>query len=480
MRVSIFSRLMLGYLFLLVLSTSVSVYAIVQLGSIRDMIHSVILVDTSLVDIYKNLSDALLSETRYEKKFVIMNDPALYEGFLGANREFEDLLNQAFGRADSDDVKAVLSEIADLHDDYRALFEEEAGTLKAGQPYPAGWYGEEKDRFINAVLDDLVQVRALSQRNIVTKITKLNEAGSSASNAAMIITASSLVLGIVISILITRSITVPLARMRKKTAEIGSGIYKADLDLASPPEIGALAQAFNFMSTQLRQVDIMKSDFYALMSHELRTPLTSIKEGTNLFLEGHGGPVTEKQKRLLTIVAEESNRLIDLVNSLMDLSKLEAGMVAYNFVTAELPPLVARAMVEVVPLAEAKKIHLLKDIGTVPRLSLDPERILQVLRNLIGNALKFTPAGGSVSIAVHRREDGVGVSVSDTGPGIPKEHQAAIFDKFRQATVAGAAKMPGTGLGLAIVKHIVHDHGGTVWVESEAGRGSTFTVVLPA
>ena len=159
-----------------------------------------------------------------------------------------------------------------------------------------------------------------------------------AGDITLAVTASSLVLGIIISLLITRSITVPLDHMAKKTAEIGSGIYGPALDLRSPPEIGALAQAFNFMSAKLRNVDKMKSDFYSLMSHELRTPLTSIKEGTNLFLEGHGGPVTEKQKWLLTIVAEESNRLIELVNSLMDLSKLEAGMLAYNFTKAELPP----------------------------------------------------------------------------------------------------------------------------------------------
>jgi signal transduction histidine kinase len=102
-----------------------------------------------------------------------------------------------------------------------------------------------------------------------------------------------------------------------------------------------------------------------------------------------------------------------------------------------------------------------------------------VLRNLIGNALKFTPAGGDVRISVRRREGGVGVSVTDTGHGIPKEHQAAIFDKFRQATLAGTKKIPGTGLGLAIAKHIIQDHGGVVWVESEEGRGSTFTFVLP-
>jgi two-component system sensor histidine kinase GlrK len=480
MRVSIFSRLMMGYLLLLILSMSATIYAIVQLGGIRGVIQSIILVDTSLVDIHKNLTDTLLSETRNEKKFVIMQDDALYAGFIAADGDFEALLRKAVALTDSPEVRAVLDRIADLHSSYRALFEEEAGLLRAGKPYPAQWYAEAKEGFISEMLDALVQVRTLSQLNIVAKITRLNEAGASAAHAALIITAVSLLLGITISVLITRSITVPLTRMKRKTAEISSGVYAADLDLTSPPEIGALAQAFNFMSTKLKEVDSMKSDFYALMSHELRTPLTSIKEGTNLFLEGHGGPVTEKQRRLLTIIAEESNRLIDLVNSLLDLSKLEAGMVAYHFVRTELSPLVSRVLIEVMPLAEAKRIRVTKDVGEVPLLKLDPERILQVLRNLLGNALKFTPPGGSVCVAVRTGEGRVAVSVTDTGPGIPQEHQAAIFDKFRQAALAGAQKIAGTGLGLAIVKHIVHDHGGTVWVESGPGQGSTFTIALPA
>jgi two-component system sensor histidine kinase GlrK len=283
-----------------------------------------------------------------------------------------------------------------------------------------------------------------------------------------------------LSIFITLSITRPLAEMKRKTAEISSGIYEADLTLTSPPEIAALGASFNLMCEKLKAVDQMKSDFYALMSHELRTPLTSIKEGTNLFLEGQVGDVTEKQKKILSIIAEESNRLIELVNSLLDIAKLEAGMVAYNFSTTDLNPLVMRAIKEVTPLADAKRITVEKDLHILPPVPLDAERFLQALRNLIGNALKFTPRGGTVTIGTRPVEHGVAISVADTGPGIPTEHAAVIFDKYRQAAVAGAHKLQGTGLGLAIVKHIVQDHGGKVWVESEVGRGSIFTMVLPA
>jgi two-component system sensor histidine kinase GlrK len=162
----------------------------------------------------------------------------------------------------------------------------------------------------------------------------------------------------------------------------------------------------------------------------------------------------------------------------LDLSKLESGILTFNFARADLSPLIARVVDEVGPLAESKRISINREVPELPALSMDTERMLQALRNLIGNALKFTPRGGTVSIAVRREEDTVIVTVADTGPGIPKEHAAVIFDKFRQ--VPGTGRLPGTGLGLAIVKHIIHAHGGTVWVKSESGSGSTFTFTLPA
>ncbi len=480
MKWSIFSRLMTGYLVLLIMATGVSAYAIIQLRFMREVTHSIILVENPLMDLYKNLSDAVLSEQRYEKKYVIMHDAVLYEGFRKSNAEFEQYLQDAMRIADSAELKAALSDAADRHLFYQALFDEEVEYLKAGQPYDAAWYNENKEAFVNTLLDDLMQVRVLSQASMVAKVKQLSEAGTRATSAAMVTTAAAVVIGVVLSLIITWSITKPLAMMKKKTAEIGNGYYEADLKISSPPEIAALGQAFNFMCDKLKEVDKMKSDFYALMSHELRTPLTSIKEGTNLFLEGMGGEVTEKQRKLLSIVAEESDRLIALVNSLLDISKLEAGMVAYHFAKADLNLLIRQAVNEVVPLAAAKNITIERDLAELPLFELDTERILQVLRNLIGNALKFTPRDGDITVSSRAADAGISVSVADTGPGIPREHAAVIFDKYRQAPVAGFHKLQGTGLGLAIVRHIIHDHGGRVWVESEPQRGSTFTFFLPA
>ena len=234
------------------------------------------------------------------------------------------------------------------------------------------------------------------------------------------------------------------------------------------------------MCRKLSEIDKIKSDFFASMSHELRTPLTSIKEGTGLLLEGVGGATTEKQRKLLTILAEESNRLIGLVNSLLDLSKMEAGMMNYSFEKASLAPLIKKAVGEITPLVEAKGIQLETEVPSgLPTVKVDRERILQALRNLIGNAVKFTPKAGRVKVAARPVTGKVEVSVRDTGPGIAAENLKTIFNKFHQENSGGAFSANGSGLGLAIAKHIIVSHGGEIWAENHPDQGSTFIFVLP-
>ncbi len=176
----------------------------------------------------------------------------------------------------------------------------------------------------------LKKLDEFSRKEFYDKTKIVSEAGALARTVAVISFMITVLLVILLSFLITRSITNPLLKLVKKTRDIQTGIFDCDLDVSAPPEIKELTEAFNLMCNRLKEVDKIKTDFFAMISHELRTPITTIKEGTSLLLEGTCGSTTEKQSRLLTIIAAESNRLTSLVNSILDLSKMEAGMMEYT------------------------------------------------------------------------------------------------------------------------------------------------------
>lgn len=479
MRLSLFSRVTCGYLVVFLLVTAVSAYAIFQLQQFDNLTKSILTVDNRLLDKEKTLADLLLSQSRYEQKFAITHDEALYKEFKRLKEDFDTQLEQAMNLADSADQKSLM-EIKSNYQTYEELVTQEAQLLKTRRAYSQAAYKQEKDNVVDGLLSALEQLRINRQRTAYGKVARLANAANHAHEIYIIIAITCLVGILLMSFVTTRSITRPLALLKGKTREIAEGRFEGGLQVASPPELAELAAAFNFMCEKLRELDRMKADFFSSMSHELRTPLTSIKEGTGLLLDGVGGETTDKQRKLLAIVAEESNRLIGVVNSLLDLSKMEAGMMTYDFEITTVEPLIKRAVAEITPLVEAKQISLQSTLESqLPKIKLDSERILQVLRNLIGNAVKFTPKGGHVRIGARPVNGNLEVSVKDSGPGIPAENLKAIFEKFRQGTRDGANTRQGTGLGLAIARSIISSHGGRIWAESKLGQGSTFIFVLP-
>ena len=481
MKLTIFSRLVLGYLLILILLLGTTTYAIFQLHRFDTVTRSILDNDNRMIDYEKKLSDALLSQMRYERKYTIVRDPALYDQFLLSSDDFRQYLDQVRPLAELPSQKEGWSRIEADHDRYQALIAEEMKYLQANQPYDAGRYKQAKEKAVDRILDELKIFAAAAHENSSAKIKKLAEAGADARIVAMSMGVVALLGGVMISLLITRSITRPISTLIHKTREIANWVFKGDLHLSSPPEIKELSQAFNSMCDRLKAVDRMKSDFLSTMSHELRTPLTSIKEGTSLLLEGIGGEINEKQKRILDIISRESQRLIDLVNSTLDLAKMEAGMMVFDFKPVAMLPLIHQAVVEIQPYAMVKEIRLqVEDSRDLPSIRMDRERILQVLRNFIGNAVKFTPPKGRVTVSAVPQEEGLRVCVRDTGAGIVKENLAIIFEKFRQGPPGGAEQVRGSGLGLAIAKQIVTAHGGKVWAESKPGQGSSFIFQLPS
>lgn len=480
-RLTIFSRLLLGYLIILILVMAISAYNILRIGQFNEVTHSILAINNLIIEYEKRLSDIILSQIRYERNYILTKDDAFLNQFLLLDGEYNRYMGEVMSITNTSPVKNLLGNVKEDYQRYRALFDEEVRYVKDDRPYSQERYEHEKEEAENGVIEGLTKLRAFSQQDTYEKIKVLDNAGVRAKKVTALMTGAFVVFSVAISLYINRTITRPIGMMKRKTKQIAKGEFEGDLNLSSSPEIEELADALNFMCHQLRDLDKMKSDFFSSMSHELRTPLTSIKEGIGLLYEGVGGVITERQEKLLTILTEESNRLIELVNVLLDLSKMEAGMMVYHFEYESLPSLIDKTLVEVGPLAESKEINLQAKMDeALPLIKVDRERILQVLRNLVGNGLKFTPEGGRIEIAARPVERGVEVSVADTGPGIPMENLSTIFEKFQQASPAGSYRKNGTGLGLAIAKHIITSHNGKIWAESKLGQGSTFLFVLPA
>lgn len=481
MRLTIFSRLITSYLTIFILVTIVSVYAIFQLHQLNRETRQLLRVNTPLLDYVEKLTHSILSQLRYQKKYILTRDILLYDQFLSAKEEFNKFFAEALSMADTQEKKEAFSKMKTHLEQFESLAGKEIEYLRKNQPYPKPRVEREIEKSADEILDGLKRLEAYARHDLHQGMKALGESASSSRKLVIAMSAIAILVLVVASIFLTKSITRPLARLIDKTRDIPRGVFECDLKVASPPELAELAGAFNSMCNKLNAIDKMKSDFFSSMSHELRTPLASIKEGVSLLQDGAGGAITDKQKRLLEILSEESNRLIDLVNGLLDLSKMDAGMMTYSFEPASLPPLVERTITEMIPLIEAKNISLETKVDeNLPSLLIDRERILQVLRNLIGNALKFTPEGGQVRVSAQTGNREIKVSVTDTGPGIPKEDLDMIFEKFRQVPLMNSNQIKGTGMGLALVKHIITAHGGRVWAENEPGQGSSFAFVLPA
>jgi signal transduction histidine kinase len=231
--------------------------------------------------------------------------------------------------------------------------------------------------------------------------------------------------------------------------------------------------------TRLRLLDQVKSNLVATASHELKTPLTSVRLAIHLLLEETVGPLTVKQTELLVDARENCERLLAMVNHLLDLARLEQGSQQLD-IRPEPPEAVLRAAADAVrPRAQDKGIELVVNIPpALPPAAVDPERIGHALRNLLDNALTYTDRGGRVTLSAGADGDAIVFSVADTGCGIPAEYLPHVFDKFFR--VPGQSRGGGTGLGLAIVNEIVVAHNGTVSCESQPGVGTTFYLRLPA
>jgi signal transduction histidine kinase len=251
-------------------------------------------------------------------------------------------------------------------------------------------------------------------------------------------------------------------------------------ELARGLRLADLYERERDMVTQLQELDQAKADFLSATSHELRTPLTSILGYTEVLVEGDAGHLEDRQRSMMEVIGRNARRLLLLIDDLLTMSRIDANRLTITPANVGIAALLDGVADAMRPLADAAGLSLvIPPVDPVATAWADERAVERALLNLVSNAIKFTPSGGSVTLTAEPTDGGLHVTVSDTGVGIPLDEQDQLFTRFFRSSESRARAVQGTGLGLAIVRHIVEAHGGTVGVRSEPGRGTDFWFTLP-
>jgi signal transduction histidine kinase len=331
-------------------------------------------------------------------------------------------------------------------------------------------FNEEQRAFLKPFgVYNLSEFPLLHEGRFVGKISIANKPGGLSENDVRLVTVFAAQVAVVIQNAhlyrrLQESAAQLEAKVQERTAELEATYRKLEASHA-----------------RLREVDQLKSDFLGNVSHELRTPLAAVKGYVDNLLDGVAGPLADRPHHYLRRVRDNTDRLGRMVSDLLDLTRIEAGKI--ELIPRALP--VADAIADAVDglrhLADERRVRLGMDVAVCPPVWADPDRLHQVLTNLLANAIKFTPPGGEVTATAGDGAGGlVRLAVEDTGPGIPAAERERIFDKFYQVGRVESERPPGTGLGLTIARHLVELHGGRIWVEDARHAGAAFVLLLPA
>ena len=288
---------------------------------------------------------------------------------------------------------------------------------------------------------------------------------------------AALTAAVVVSLFVSRRIVEPLQELTVVSGRLAKGYFRERTAINSNDELGALSQSINQLAEALEKTELRRLGLVADVAHELRTPLTTI-EG---YMEGLIDNVIRPEPEIFAMIQHEATRLKWMIEEMALLSRAEAGQLRVEPKPIALLEIIKQVAAQFQPQVASQELTLKLDLpSTLPPVLADPDRVVQVLINLLANALQYTPAGGEVTVFARPLDFVVQVGVRDTGIGIAAEHLPHIFERFYRVDKSRARQTGGAGIGLTIARHLVYAHGGEIWVESEgSGQGTTFNFTLP-
>ena len=421
--------------------------------------------------------EAMAPLLRLEARAVVLGDPRYAIAWTDMAAKLAADLERLAGYAQGRWEALHLSEATTAFAGYRQVVAEEHALLKRGDRAGALRLTDAEARALaEQVQKSLDNLMASTHTAILGAQAEAARLEAQTWTGVLVALGAAVALALLGTALVARRITRSLDILSGATAEVATGAFRGPLAVRSRDEIGALARSFNSMADQLRRLEETRQEFFAAVAHELRSPLTSIRGAADLLHDNIAGPLTAKQRRLTDIIAQSSARLLGLVNQILEMSRLQAGLVEVQRKPVDLAELLDRAFEELHPRATEAGVTLeCERIGIDFMYRGDEERLHQLVVNLGANAIRFTPRGGRVVARVIDAGSEFELQVEDTGVGIPADALPHIFDAYRQAH----RERGGTGLGLAIVRGVAEAHGGRVTAESHEGKGSRFTILLP-
>jgi len=439
------------------------------------------------IQLLQSMTSSLEAEQKTTATILSTRDTVRMRLFHLFHRQFDEYGDSLRSSVEEVDPLMRIDSIRSAHADYIRFVEHNIGQLAADRNFDSSTFLATEAAYIRDIKRRIGQLSTEELPPLSRALANFQQQREVVNSTAYAILGLSFLIGFVISVLIAKALTKPINALKAGTQKVGEGHYET-VAVTTNDEVADLTLAFNLMSDKLRRLDEMRMELMSEISHEMRTPLQVIKAGCYTVIHTKDAPpLTVQQREAVAMIHQATNRINTFVNSFLDIAKMEAGLMKYNFSSQKISDLLSPLVQEVQLIAQTRQIALTYDAQDVPAISLDKERLGQVFSNLLSNALKYTPEQGTIAVRVRTITDSsdgaarsfVHVEVQDSGVGIPETDLAKLFDKFYQAKNTPLVNEKGSGLGLALVKHVTEAHGGRVRVQSTVGKGSTFSVEIP-
>jgi two-component system sensor histidine kinase GlrK len=418
----------------------------------------------------RSMIERIGSIERLAQQMAVLEDAELGASYARAHRSFRALASEiALLPLDEAQTAALQRTV----DEEQALYDRLTDDARPAR-FPAAELNERIDRLIDSARD----VLAINNRIVDREVERLRANADEVQRGLMVLVLFSTAVALAIALILTRAIARPIAQIDNAIRQLGGADFARPIDVRGPEDLRYLGHRLDWLRRRLDEFETQKNRFLRHVSHELKTPLTALREGAELLHDGVGGPLTPVQRQVVSIMRDNSVKLQRLIEELLDYQRALHAAASLEMKTVRLDALVTEAA-RAHQLAAASKGLRLRIEAQSTSIEADPEKLRSIVDNLISNAVKFTPPGGTITVkAAARSGTSAEIEVVDSGPGIPPEERESIFNLFFRGRTKADSAVKGSGLGLAIARELVEAHGGQISVVG-GGSGGHFRVTLP-